>query len=110
MLVHSRRNKLEIYYSILDSIQSEASYGEVKPTRIQFLSNMSYDKINKYFDELENKKMITKQPLALTDSGKEFLLDYGKINKFMVKIGFKYVNDMGVRGQSDSPQSNFSQV
>jgi predicted transcriptional regulator len=102
MLVHSRRNKLEIYYSILDSIQSEATYGEVKPTRIQFLSNMSYDKINKYFDELESRKMITKQPLALTDKGKEFIADYEKINVFMGKIGLKYVNDMEIRGP-DSP-------
>jgi len=101
MLVHSRRNKLEIYFSILTSIQSEATYGEVKPTRIQFLSNMSYDKINKYFDELKSRKLITKQPLELTDKGKEFLVDYEKINDFMVKIGLKYVNDMEIRGQSE---------
>ena len=97
MLAHLRRNKLEIYYSIMISIQSEAAYGDVKPTRIQFLSNMSYDKINKYFDELESRKLITKQPLELTDKGKEFLVDYEKINDFMVKIGLKYVNDVEVR-------------
>ena len=97
MAVHSRRNKLEIYYSILTAIKSEATYGDVRPTRIQFLSNMSYDKINKYFDELEDSKMIIKKPLALTDKGKEFLVDYEKIHDFMVKIGLKYVNVMEVR-------------
>lgn len=97
MAVHSRRNKLEIYYSIMTSIQSEATYGEIRPTRIQFLSNMSYDKINKYFDELENSTMIRRKPLALTDKGKEFLVDYEKIHDFMIKIGLKYVNDIEIR-------------
>ncbi|MBI1829694.1 MAG: transcriptional regulator [Thaumarchaeota archaeon] len=95
--VHSRRNKLEIYYAIMTSIQSEARYGKIRPTRIQFLSNMSYDKINKYFDELENSKMIRKKPLVLTDKGKEFLVDYEKIHDFMIKLGLKYVDDFEVR-------------
>ena len=94
MLVQSRRNKLEIYYSILNSIRSEAAYGEVKPTRIQFLSNMSYDKISKYFDELESNEMISKQPLVLTNKGKAFLIDYEKVHDFMVKIGIKYLDNI----------------
>ena len=94
MLVQPRRNKLEIYYSILNSIQSEATYGKVKPTRIQFLSNMSYDKISKYFDELESNEMISKQPLVLTNKGKAFLLDYEKVHDFMVKIGIKYCDNI----------------
>ena len=81
----------------MTSIKSEATYGEIRPTRIQFLSNMSYDKINKYFDELENSKMIRKKPLVLTDKGKEFLIDYEKIHEFIVKIGLKYGNDIEIR-------------
>jgi len=81
----------------LTAIQSEATYGKIRPTRIQFLSNMSYDKINKYLDELENSKMIRKKPLMLTDKGREFLVDYEMIHDFMVKIGLKYVNDIEIR-------------
>jgi predicted transcriptional regulator len=97
MALHSRRSKLEIYYSILRAIKSEAEYGEIRPTRIQFLSNMSYDKINKYFDDLESSKMIRRKPLALTDRGREFLVDYENIHEFLVKIGLKYGNDIEIR-------------
>lgn len=48
-----RRSKLEVYYDILNAIRKESQYGEVKPTRIQFMSNTSYDKLITYFDELE---------------------------------------------------------
>ena len=51
-----RRSKLEIYYDILNAITKESSYGEVKPTRVQFMSNTSYDKLITYFDELEKKQ------------------------------------------------------
>ena len=97
MAIHLRRNKLQIYYSILTSIQSESTHGKIKPTRIQFLSNMSYDKINKYFDELESSKMIRKKPLVLTDKGKDFVKDYEKIHDFMVKLGLKYFDDVEIR-------------
>ena len=82
---------MEIYYDVLSAINYEMSNGEVKPTRIQYLSNMSYDKLQNYFDELNSKKLITKMPLALTDRGKEFLQDYGKIKDFIKKMELEYI-------------------
>lgn len=34
-----RRSKLEIYYDILNAITKESQYGEVNPTRVQFMSS-----------------------------------------------------------------------
>jgi hypothetical protein len=34
-----RRNKLQIYYAILNAIKEEKTSGIVKPTRVQFLCN-----------------------------------------------------------------------
>lgn len=86
-----RRSKLEIYFTILIAIKEEAENGEVKPTRIQFKSNTSYDKLSKYLDELTNKALISRKPLSVTDKGREFLTDYNKVDEVVRKIGLKYI-------------------
>ena len=86
-----RRSKLEIYFTILIAIKEEAENGEVKPTRIQFKSNTSYDKLSKYLDELTNKDLISRKPLSVTDKGREFLTDYNKVDEVVRKIGLKYI-------------------
>ena len=77
MLTKQRRSKLEIYYDILNAVQKEAQEGEVKPTRIQHHSNMSYDKMSKY----------------LKEKGQKFLKDYEKIRKFLSNIQLKYLKE-----------------
>jgi len=86
-----RRHKLQIYYDILSAIQEEATTDEgAKPTRIQHLSNMSYDKLMRYLDELVAKKMINKaSTLSLTDQGRDFLRDYGKIKDLIERMGLE---------------------
>lgn len=86
-----RRHKLQIYYDILSAIQEEATTEEgARPTRIQHLSNMSYDKMMRYLNELETKKMILKaDTLSLTDKGREFLRDYGKIKDLIERMGLE---------------------
>lgn len=86
-----KRNKLQIYHDILDAIKQENIDGTVKPTRVQFLSNMSYDKLTVYLDDLASKQMIIKSPLVLADKGHQFLLDYGKINDTIKKLGLEYL-------------------
>lgn len=78
-----RRDVLKLYYDILHSIQEETTSGEAKPTRVQFLSNTSYDKLMRYLSELEKKKMISKKPLSLTLKGRQFLADYKKIIEYV---------------------------
>ena len=85
-----RRSKLEIYYDILNAITKESSYGEVKPTRVQFMSNTSYDKLITYFDELEKKQMLVKSTLAITEKGQQFLKEYYKIDSFVRDLGLDF--------------------
>lgn len=82
-----RRSKLEIYYDILSAITKESQYGEVKPTRIQFASNTSYDKLITYFNELEKKQMLVTSTLTITEKGKKFLKEYKHIDEFVRTIG-----------------------
>ena len=74
------RNKIQIYYDILNGINLESNNGEgVKPTRVQIHSNLSYDKLAKYLNELEMNEMILKNPLRITEKGRDFLQDYDHV-------------------------------
>ncbi len=68
-----KRNKMEIYNDILSAIKLELISGEARPTRVQSLSNLAYDKLTRYLGEMENKKIITQNPLGITEKGRDFL-------------------------------------
>lgn len=89
MQKRERRHKLRIYYDILNAIQQEGTYdGGAKPTRVQHLSNLPYDRLTHYLNELESKKMINKSDsLSLTEVGLKFLKDYAELRKLYRKNG-----------------------
>ena len=84
-----RRSKLEIYYSILNSIIQESRIVDiVRPTRIQFLSYLSYPTLLKHLEELKEKKLILRSKrMVLTEKGRQFVQDYEKIQKLIEQIG-----------------------
>ncbi|MFZ0183937.1 MAG: winged helix-turn-helix domain-containing protein [Nitrosotalea sp.] len=88
-----RRNKLEIYCAILNSIiQESKNSGIVRPTRIQFSSGLSYDSLTKFLNELKEKKMLLDHDeIRLTKKGVQFLKDCEKIRKFTEKMGLDYL-------------------
>ena len=83
---------MEIYNDILSAVNSELSNGEAKPTRVQILSNLAYDKLVRYLNELEGKKMIMQDPLQITEKGRDFLQDYDRIKGFVFDMGVKYLD------------------
>ena len=90
-----RRTKLELYNDILKAIVEDIANDEdnvAKPTRVQLRSNLGYDKLARYLDELENNKMILQSPLLITEKGQDFLQDYNRISNFMLEIGIKYLD------------------
>jgi predicted transcriptional regulator len=86
---------MEIYNDILSAIKAELTSGEAKPTRVQTLSNLAYDKLARYLDELEGKKMIAQNPLRMTEKGHDFLQDYERIRDFVSAMGVKYLDMPG---------------
>jgi predicted transcriptional regulator len=86
-----KRSKMEIYNDILRAIKFELINGEVRPTRVQSLSNLAYDKLTRYLVEMEGRNMITQNPLAITDKGRDFLQDYDRIKDFLSDMGVKYL-------------------
>lgn len=87
-----KRSKLEIYNDILSAIELELQSGQAKPTRVQSRSNLAYDKLARYFDELKYKELITQDPLRITDKGHDFLKDYDRIKSFLSEMGVKYLD------------------
>jgi predicted transcriptional regulator len=83
---------MEIYNDILSAINLELTNGEAKPTRVQSLSNLAYDKLVRYLSELEIKKMIIQDPLQITEKGRDFLQDYDRIKGFLNNMGIKYLD------------------
>jgi predicted transcriptional regulator len=86
---------MEICNDILSAIKLELTNGEAKPTRVQTLSNLAYDKLAKYLNELESKKMIVQNPLGITERGYDFLQDYDRIRDFVTAMGLKYFDIPG---------------
>jgi predicted transcriptional regulator len=87
-----KRSKMEIYSDVLNAIARELADGEAKPTRVQALSNLAYDKLARYLDELEGRKMISLDPIRITEKGREFLQDYDRIRDFVAEMGVKYLD------------------
>ena len=83
----SARARMQIYFDILQAIEEEMSNGEVKPTRIQFKSNLSYNNLLQCLRELEKIKMISRSPILLTEKGKSFVQDFGKITYYLDYYG-----------------------
>ena len=53
-----RRTKYEIVYDILGVLQKKG--GSVKPTHVLYGGNLSYDRLKKYMQELEEGGLIEK--------------------------------------------------
>ena len=66
--------------------------GHVRPTRIQHLSNMSYDKLKRHLVELDKYGLLRMQDAAIeiTDRGREFLKSYDKVVNLMHTMGLDY--------------------
>ena len=89
-----RRIKLQLYNDILKAITDEITTKDKKKkktTRVQLRSNLVYDKLARYLDELESKNMILQFGL-ITDKGRDFLQDYDRISSFVLEMGIKYLD------------------
>jgi len=81
-LKQEKRHKLQLYYEILSAIEENTMRNEnVRPTRIQHSSRLSYDKMMNHFDELEGKRMIYRDRglLTITSKGREFTKQYNEL-------------------------------
>lgn len=85
-----RRHRLQLYREILSAIELEMlNDGHVRPTRVQHLSNMSYDRLKKHILELEKSGLISLHDgtITITDRGRQFLKNYEQLTSLMSTMG-----------------------
>ena len=86
-----KRNRLQVIYDILNVIREKS--GRIKPTHILYKSNLSYQMMEDYLDELKLKQFIVKQKTKtgktyiITDKGIKYIQEYSTINNFMDAFG-----------------------
>lgn len=86
----SRRDRMEVIYDILAAIEKE---GSVKPTRLMYRSNLSYNLMKTYMGELLEKGMIIevvvkkKKFITLTESGRKLMSELRKMRRFLDSFG-----------------------
>lgn len=86
-----KRGRLEIIYDILAAIQNKR--GSIKPTHLLYKSNLSYQRMNIYLEELITKGLVAKdfddnsKFFVLTDNGYRFLSEFRRIKEFTDSFG-----------------------
>jgi len=82
-----RRSKLDIYFAILNAVQQEETDTGAKPTRIQYKSGMSYDKVARHLKVLQEKKLVIKKEYYhMTEKGHKFLAEYSMVRDFVERM------------------------
>jgi len=86
------RSKVRILADMLRAVQIEGEDG-AGPTKILYAANLSHDRLTQYIDELLEKELISEladgenRSYLLTEKGREFLVEYKKIERFSQAFG-----------------------
>jgi len=86
-----RRTSFEIINDILFLMQRKG--GKLKPTHILYGGNLSYDRLKKYMEQLEKRKLVEvtfekdKKFYLLTDRGYEYVNEARKLQQFTEAFG-----------------------
>lgn len=82
-----KRHKLQLFYEILLAIEEYMNNNNdtaVRPTRVQHISRLSYDKMINHFEELEKRGMVTYRSnaeglISITNKGRQFIKQYTEL-------------------------------
>jgi len=86
------RSKVRILADMLRAIQGEGEDG-AGPTKVLYAANLSHDRLTQYIEELAQKELIQEvvegenRTYFLTEKGREFLIEYKKIERFSQAFG-----------------------
>ncbi len=89
--MNKKRNRLQVIHDILRTINDKN--GKIKPTHILYKSNLSYQMMEEYLNELLEKDFIKMIELkkgktySITEKGKSYLNEYKLITNFVDSFG-----------------------
>ena len=86
-----KRDRISIIEDMLTSIQNKG--GEIKHTHLMYKSNLSYNQMNSYLEELLQKDLVKKikkknyDYIIITDKGFEFVNKIREMKEFEKTFG-----------------------
>jgi predicted transcriptional regulator len=86
-----KRDRIDILEDMLSSIQQKG--GEIKPTHLMYKSNMAYNQMQSYLEELLTKNLVQKvkkknyEYIIITDNGLTFLQKIKEMKEFQRTFG-----------------------
>jgi len=89
-LKQEKRHKLQLFYEILCAIEEGTIQNQgARPTLVQHVSRLSYDKMMNHFDELEGRGMIYRDRglITITSKGREFTKQYTDLVNLIERVG-----------------------
>lgn len=87
----ARRDRLKIYGDLLSILYAGGKEEKVVLTRVQVQIKVPFDRLKTYISELSDLGLIQDESsLKLTEKGKQYLLEYGKVLDFMKRMGISY--------------------
>jgi len=87
----ARRDRMKIYGDLLSILYAETKEEKIVLTRIQVQIKVPFDRLKNYISELNDLGLIQDETsLKLTEKGKQYLTEYGKVLDFMKRMGIAY--------------------
>lgn len=86
-----KRGRPEIVFDILSAIYE--SRGQIKPTRLLYKSNLSYQRLKVYLEDLIKQDLLSirkegdKKLVVLTQKGEDYINKYAQVKEFIESFG-----------------------
>jgi predicted transcriptional regulator len=87
----ARRDRMKIYGDLLSLLYAESREEKIVLTHVQVQIRVPFDRLKTYISELNDLGLIQDQTsLKLTEKGKQYIVEYGKVLDFMKRMGVAY--------------------
>jgi predicted transcriptional regulator len=87
----ARRDRLKIYGDLLSLLYANSREEIIVLTHVQVQLKVPFDRLKTYILELNELGLIQDQTsLKLTEKGKQYIVEYGKVLNFMERMGIAY--------------------
>jgi predicted transcriptional regulator len=87
----ARRDRLKIYGDLLSVLSALSREEKIVLTHVQVQIGVPFDRLKTYISELNNLGLIEDQTsFKLTEKGKQYIVEYGKVLDFMKRMGLTY--------------------
>jgi predicted transcriptional regulator len=82
---------MKIYGDLLSILYAESREEKIVLTHVQVQIKVPFDRLKTYIVELNELGLIQDQTsLKLTEKGKQYIVEYGKVLDFMKRMGMAY--------------------